>query len=89
MSLSLWQPALLQQLSYLQALRVVGHTATITRAMVLGDVISRSRGSATVPLGGSFDVCWEIVLLSLGYREWEVSVEDYCDFFGVSHGVLL
>ena len=57
--------------------------------MVLGDVISRSRGSAAVPLGGSFDVCWEVVFLSLGYREWEVSVEDYCDFFGVSHGVLL
>ena len=40
-----------------------------------------------MPLGCSFDVSWEIVLLSLGYREGEVSVEDYCDFFGVSHDV--
>ena len=57
--------------------------------MVLGNVISRSRGSAIVPLGGSFDVRREIVSFPLGNGEGEVSVEDYCDFFGVSHGVLL
>ena len=42
-----------------------------------------------MPLGCPLDVSWEIVLLPLSYREGEVSVEDYCDFFGVSHDVLL
>ena len=61
----------------------------VARAMVLGNIISCSRGSSTVPLGGPLDVSWEIVLLPLSYREGEVSVEDYCDFFGDSHDVLL
>ena len=30
---------------------------------------------------------WEVVPFPLDYQEGEVSVEYYCDFFGISYGV--
>ena len=31
-------------------------------------------------------MCWEVIPFSLSYGGREVFIEDYCDFFGVSHG---
>lgn len=59
----------------------------VSGAVVLGDVISWSRGSSVNPLSCPFNVGWEVVPFPLGYQKGEVSVENYCDLFRISHSV--